>query len=323
MASDFTTSDLDKVKPLLEEYGVAIVPSILNESECKTMNDGMWDSVEKLTLNQVKRDDPKTWKNWFDTLPKHGMLQQHFGVGQAQYVWDVRSNAKVAEVFAKIWETKEQDLLCSFDGVSWHFPPEETGRAWFRNEGWHCDQSFKRHGFECVQGWVSGYEVGQKDATLMAIVGSHKLHGAFEDFLNEKKATISADDWYKIEGDELQWFKDQKQCQVINIVCPPGSLVLWDSRVIHYGRQPIKGREKPRLRNVAYVCMTPRSWAKPKDLVKKIKIFEDGRMTTHVPHRPKMFGKSPRTYGHELKPIGTLEKPVLNSLGRRLVGYDY
>lgn len=320
--ADFTTTDLDQVLPLLQKYGVAIVSSVLDETECKAMNDGMWSTVEKLTMNRVKREDPKTWKHWFDLLPMHGMLQQHFGVGQAQYVWDVRSNAKVAEVFGKVWETKVDDLLCSFDAVSWHFPPEETGRAWFRNEWWHCDQSYKRHGLECVQGWVSGYDVGEKDATLMAMVGSHKVHEAFETFLKEKRAEICTGDWQRLQADEVQWYKDQQECQAMSIVCNAGSIVLWDSRVIHFGREPIKGREKPCLRNVVYVCMTPRTWAKKKDLVKKIKMFEDGRMSTHWPHRPKLFGKLPRLYGKELKPIGTLEKPVLTRLGRRLAGYD-
>ena len=251
----------------------------------------------------------------------HGMLQQHFGVGHAQYVWDVRSNAKVAEVFAKLWDTKKEDLLCSFDGVAYHFPPEETGRAWYRNEWFHSDQSYTRHGFECVQGWVSGYDVSDKDATLVVLTRSHLKHKAFETFLQEKKSKVLPQDWQKLEADEVQWYKDEG-CESLAIACPAGSVVLWDSRTVHHGREPIKGRERARLRNVAYVCMTPRAWCKKKDLIRKIKIFEEGRMTTHWPHRPKQFAKSPRTYGKELKPTGTLERPVLNALGRRLVGYD-
>lgn len=281
----------------------------------------MWDTVEKVTLKRVQRADPKTWKNWFDLNPMHGMLQQHYGVGQAQYVWDVRANSKVAEVFSKLWETKKEDLLCSFDGVAYHFPPEETGRAWFHNEWFHCDQSYKRHDLECFQGWVTGYEVGEKDATLIVLAGSHLKHKAFETFLHEKKSKVLAQDWQKLQADEVQWYKDEG-CEPLAIACPAGSLVLWDSRTVHHGREPLKERERARLRNVAYVCMTPRSWCKTKDLIRKVKIFEAGRMTTHWPHRPKQFAKVPRTWGKEVKATGTLEKPVLTALGRRLAGYD-
>ena len=39
-------------------------------------------------------------------------------IGHAQYVWDIRQNEKVVDVFSKIWIT---NLLTSFDGISFHF----------------------------------------------------------------------------------------------------------------------------------------------------------------------------------------------------------
>ena len=39
------------LKETLEEYGVAIIPSILNEEECNKMNSGMWDYFEHITKN--------------------------------------------------------------------------------------------------------------------------------------------------------------------------------------------------------------------------------------------------------------------------------
>ena len=66
----------------------------------------------------------------------------------------------------------------------------------------------------------------------------------------------------------------------------------------------------------------PRSMATKKKLEKKIKAFEEMRMTTHWPCEVKLFAKTPRTYGQELPEILSLERPEIYALGRRLVGYE-
>ena len=43
----FTT--LENLKNTLEEYGVAIIPSLLSEEECKEMEEGMWNTLETWT----------------------------------------------------------------------------------------------------------------------------------------------------------------------------------------------------------------------------------------------------------------------------------
>jgi hypothetical protein len=54
---------------------------------------------------------------------------------------------------------------------------------------------------------------------------------------------------------------------------------------------------------------------------KKREAFDEMRMTSHWPHKIKLFPKMPRTYGAEVKPVVDLEKPVLNELGRKLAGF--
>ena len=67
--------------------------------------------------------------------------------------------------------------------------------------------------------------------------------------------------------------------------------------------------------------MTPRSFAHNKILDKRIKAFEEMRMTTHWPHKAILFGKAPRTYGEPLPNVEQLPPPEINNLGRNLVGY--
>jgi hypothetical protein len=88
------------VLKILKEKGVAVYRGVLNEEECRAMNDGMWDTAEHLTsglAQPLKRDDPETYKSVFNLVPKHGGLIQEFEWGHAQYVWDVRQNKKVGQ----------------------------------------------------------------------------------------------------------------------------------------------------------------------------------------------------------------------------------
>ena len=55
-------------------------------------------------------------------------------------MWDVRQNEKIAEAFSKLYGSKTEDMLTSYDGVSIHLPPEQTGKGFFRNSIWfHTD----------------------------------------------------------------------------------------------------------------------------------------------------------------------------------------
>ena len=251
---------LETLKEVLDVHGVAVIPSLLNAEECMSMNEGMWSSIEKLTSEfdvPIQRDDKSTWVEFLKLRPLHSMLVQHYKIGHAQYVWDVRQNPKVVDVFGKIWGVSRHELLTSFTGVSIHFPPEVTKRGWFLHERMHIDQSLRRNTFECVQGFVTGLPVNEGDATFSFLSGSHKFHKELASLPGTEK---SSPDWVKLTPTEMDFYKE-KGCSAQTIVCPAGSLVLWDSRTVHAGKEPVKTRLEPNLRNVVYVCMTPRKLA--------------------------------------------------------------
>jgi hypothetical protein len=52
--------------------------------------------------------------------------------------------------------------------------------------------------------------------------------------------------------------------------------------------------------------MVPRNFAKKKDLDKRADIFNELRMTSHWPHKPKLFPKVPQTYGKKIKNISDI-----------------
>lgn len=312
----FTTSE--QLGYTLCEHGVAVVPNVLDSTECEKMIDGWWEYIEHITSDfdtPICRSDESTLKKFYELYPKHNMLIQQWEIGHAQFVWDVRQNPKIIDIFKNFWQ--EDDLIVSFDGASFLYPPEKTGRGWQRqNSSWlHCDQSFLRNDFECAQSWVTAYDVKEGDATLLVLEGSHKYH---EEFRKHKNNHVPKEDWYVLDETDLDFYTS-RGCDKVRIECPAGSLVVWDSRTIHSGANPIKTRQTPSTRLVSYVCYTPRSKATSAILKKRTQAFVDHRTTCHWPHKPKLFPKIPRTYGAKLQNFVSVPDPILTTVGKSLI----
>jgi hypothetical protein len=129
----------DKYIKELDVKGYTVIPNIFSTRKCNKYIKRVWDWLEGLGTG-IKRDDPSTWKNDKWPVNIHGIIQ-HLKVGHAQFVWDIRCEKKVIEVFEEIWKTKE--LLVSFDAVCIGRPPEKYGN--WRNTSWaHTDQSEKK-----------------------------------------------------------------------------------------------------------------------------------------------------------------------------------
>lgn len=314
----------DTLKATLDKFGVAIIPNILNPEECDNMVAGIWNYFEHITQNWEKplnRDDKKSWRGIYELFPMHSMLLQHFSIGQSQVVWDIRQNEKVIAPFEKLWNCPKEDLLVSFDGLSFAMPPEDTNRGWFRNHTWyHSDQSFTRNDFECAQAWVTGLDVEAGDATLAFYEGSHAFHKEFSETFKIADRKDAKKDWCKLQKEEELFFIN-KGCEERKIACPKGSLVFWDSRTIHCGTEAMKGRENPKHRAIVYVCYRPREFATEAKLRKKQKAFNDMRMTSHWPCKATLFPKKPRTYGKEIPEIVPIEPPRLTETGKKLAGF--
>ena len=308
----------ENLKDTLIKYGVAIIPQVLDSNECDNMLNGMWDYFEHITSNMdqpINRTNKASWKGIYSLYPLHSMLIQHWNVGHCQASWDVRMNQKIIDIFSHFWKT--DDLLVSFDGLSFNLPPETTNRGWNKNNTWyHTDQSYTRNDFECVQSWVTALDVNEGDSTLTFMEGSNKFHKE----MGQQFKITDKTDWYKLTKEQEKYYFD-KGCMYKKIKCPKGSIVFWDSRTIHCGVEAMKERKQPNLRAIIYLCYMPKKQCDEKSLKKKQKAFNELRTTNHWASKPKAFPKTPRTYGGAIPNINTINPPILNSIGMKLAGF--
>ena len=312
-------TDINNVNDCLSRDGIAVIPNILKPSELEDVINKKWETLQHMSKGNIKREEPDSWKGIYQFFPLHNMLIQHFYIGHSQFVWDVRQNKAVHNVFSKIW--KDDDLLVSFDGVSIHMPHEVTNRGFYKQDSWlHTDQSYMRNGYECIQGMVTLYDVEEGDATLKILEGSHSYHGDYAKYRLDNGMECSPDNWHKLDEDGINFYK-QRGCNEHNALAKAGSLILWDSRTIHQGVEPLKKRANPKHRTVIYVCMTPRSRAQVSQLRKKQKAFNEMRMTSHWPHHIILFQKDPWTYGREIPDYNKPFPPILDKHGLRLAGF--
>jgi hypothetical protein len=315
-------TDANNLRATLEKYGVAIIPNVINAEECDDMVNGMWNFLEHISSEweiPIKRNDMASWKQYRNLFPLHSMLVQHWNIGHAQFIWNLRQNPKIIDIFSKLWNVEPDGLLSSFDGASFHIPPEMMGgkAGWFKNSWLHTDQSYTRNDFECVQSWITGYDVNRGDATLKFLESSNVYHKQFAEKFNKKDKI----DWQKLNEEEINYYVNELNCKETLIRCSKGSVVFWDSRTIHCGVEPLKDRAEPNFRCIAYLCYMPRLLCSEQNIKKKIKAFEGLRTTSHWAHRCVMFPKYPRTYGKKILEIKQIDAPILSDIGKKLVGY--
>lgn len=312
MTHIFNISDDVNWKNHLNNNGYVVVSNVMNDKDCNDNISRIWDWLEGLGSG-IDRNNPNTWKN--DRWPQniHGIIQ-HYKVGQSQFVWDIRCNKNIINIFEKIWNTHK--LLCSFDGICIMKPPELCKGGHYKS--WiHTDQSPKKEGMHSIQGFINLEHTGPDDGCFTCFPKSHTYHKQLFEHNNIKFSK----DWYKLNESDIDWLKNKNlnQCR---IEAPKGSMVLWDSRIFHCNAG-VKNLPRiiPKWRYVVYICMTPKSKCNDKNLQKKIKAFNDLRMTSHWPHHIKLFPNKPRTYGNVV-PEFKLQKeiPELTDTGKRLAG---
>lgn len=302
-------TDLENLMTCLDTYGVAVIPNILSNEECCMHRSNIWESLHEI-YPQFQISNKSSWKSFYNLLPLHSMLIQYYGIGHIQSVWDIRQHPNIYKVFSKIHSNEV--LLSSFDGISCALPPEVTGRGWYRGNNWfHTDQSPMNKHF-CIQGLVNLYPVNEGDATLTILEGSHNYHHEF--FTSTGKQEYK-DNWYKLTEDEK--ISMTKKFPSFAVKADIGSLILWNSKTFHFGKEAESTRNEENFRMAIYTCLRPKNQFSKTEIKKRQKAFSELRLTNHW--GTHLFPKHPRTYGEELPVTNSAKEPVLSELGKSLI----
>lgn len=271
----FRNMDYNKNMNEFEEVGVTVFPGLVQGIDAHEKR--FWKWLSRFGTG-IKPDDPSTWTtgNWVPSL--HGIIQ-HFGIGQAYFMWKLRGDQNLRHVFELIYRTP--DLVVSFDGANASRPSKRTTKNWG-----HIDQSGMKIGFECAQSTVT---IRSSNAQFVVLENSHKYH---QDFFSAFPQELKRKDWHKLTPEQYQWFLDQG-CTERAIVTQAGDVTVWDSRTVHWVRAPTDT-----VRLAAYISYEPRLRVTKKSRSKRVQAFSDKRTTSHWSSNPKLNGKHFQHYGH-------------------------
>lgn len=334
----------------LEELGYCVIPEVLSDSEARALYDRVWHEFIEKAWPHCRLDDRS---NWNETFPIHSPVGIFAGpAGQTQVMWDLRQDPRIVEVFAKIWNTS--DLIVSMDGLSIMCPQEiREGHI----EPWlHVDQAIMRsdgkttHDNNPPIGFVSESIVNtnpftfqgqflfeesvEGDGGFYCIPKSHLLFEEFAPALEEISSRgLTKEEKTKARNEYLDDFFASRRDASGNPYCkkhitaPRGSLILWDSRTLHWNQHASKERpysNSPKVRMVGYLCYVPKARLTDVGRALRREAFENGAATGHNPAYPEVkYSKNfirPEYFQYLEDPNYVQPKIELTPLGESLLG---
>lgn len=289
----------------LEEQGYCVIPQVLSISEAELLYQRVWHEFIEKAWPKCKLDDRSNWKEEFPIHDKYGIFKGP--AGQIRVMWDLRQDPRIVDVFAQIWNTN--DLVVSMDGISLMCPPEirkggfdpwphvdqsipkEQDKSEYKNNpplGFVSESSLKTNPYN-IQGQFLFEDSFDGDGGFYCIPKSHLR---FNEFALQLKEEANIESWtynnkflmdfFSCAKDELGNTYSMKQ-----ITAPRGSLILWDSRTVHWNQYPSENRsysENPRVRAVGYLLYLPKSRLTDNARVLRKEAFEKGITTGAIPN---------------------------------------
>jgi hypothetical protein len=293
----------------LEELGYCVIPQVVSTSEAEALYQRVWHEFIEQAWPNCRMDDRSNWK---ETFPMHGRLGIFAGpAGQTQVMWDLRQDPRIVDVFAQVWNTN--DLIVSMDGLSFMCPPEI--REGFVYPWPHVDQGILRrqdnvaHNNNPPVGFVSESLLKTQPYTIQGqflfedsfdgdggFYCIPKSHLRFAEFASQlegiNEQTARGEDRLKARNKFLDEFFGNSTDESGNPYCmkhvtaPRGSLILWDSRTLHWNQHPSKDRpysNNPKVRMVGYLCYVPKARLTDAGKARRRAAFEGGVSTGHNP----------------------------------------
>ena len=332
----------------LEELGYCVIPQILSVSETENLYERVWHEFIEKAWPNCRMDNRSNWKEAFPLHNKRGIFAGP--AGQIQVMWDLRQDPRIVDVFAYVWNT--EDLIVSMDGLSLMCPPEIREGYY---EFWpHVDQTVLRrkdgfaHSNHPPMGFVSESALSTKPFTIQgqflfedSFEGDGgfycipKSHLRFEEFAPHVETIdvleVSSAERRAIRNAYFREFfgLDEGDYCMKQITAPRGSLILWDSRTIHWNQHASKDRlssDQPKMRMIGYLCYVPKARLTDEGRAVRREAFEQGVATGHNPARPELkYSKDHIAEGFEQyfeDPSYLSPKIHLTPLGEAVLGIN-
>lgn len=330
----------------LEEQGYCVIPEVLSTSEAKALYQRVWHEFIEKAWPRCRMDDRSNWEEEFPIHEKYGIFKGPSG--QIQVMWDLRQDPRIVDVFAKVWNTN--DLVVSMDGISLMCPPEiRKGRF----DPWpHVDQSLPKEqksgeNKNCPPfGFISESSLKSNPYTIQGqflfedsfdgdggFYCIPKSHLKFEEFAPHLKEEPNIESWTfnnKFLLDFFTYAKDESgnAYAMKHITAPRGSLILWDSRTVHWNQYPSENRsliESPRVRMVGYLLYLPKTRLTDEARMLRKEAFKKGITTGAIPfsYSDLRYTKDhiqPHFVRYLEDPNFTLPKVYLTQLGESVLG---
>lgn len=239
----------------LEKEGYVVIQDILNiedYNEAFKLFKKDWSYVSP----NFDFEDKKTW-NIKNTPMMFGKGMAVFnGFGQSDFLWYLRTNKKIQNIFNIIHKTEE--LVVSLDGFSVFVSNKQKSSPWL-----HIDQN-PRNPIYCIQGSYNFFKVEEKGSGFVVVPKSHK---SFLPTVNHNK------DW--IMCPEKEYIENSTK-----LLIPENCFTLWNSKCIH-ANEGMTNKETNFNRLTAYITYLPKNIRTHDILEKKIKSYFNSDTTSH------------------------------------------
>mmetsp|Transcript_6006 Transcript_6006/g.9171 ORF Transcript_6006/g.9171 Transcript_6006/m.9171 type:complete len:416 (+) Transcript_6006:73-1320(+) len=276
----------DKIQDKLEKYGVAIVTNVLDDADCQSLEDAFCadclnvvdipnSSSKHPTLKQLRSNDGLRNNNVdFNEFHNGGGLAYQHGLSMGKFAWKSRLHKNVRSIFETLYQTEHFST-----GLDIPFFTPQTSPLQTQNHEWlHVDQNHNTGLIRnCYQGilYVWGSEDNRSSSTIVC-PKSH-LPEVYNQIMEDPYAKGTNQQFLKLwylQSDgtaDLHW---RAKNEARRLAMPPGSLLLWDSRLIHQGYQ-----SGPRL--AMPVCWEPTEHRPYDSRLRKLWMCAAGFPSTH------------------------------------------
>lgn len=335
----------------LEELGYCVIPRVISDDEAKDLYRRVWHEFIEKAWPNCKMDNRSNWK---DTFPIHNKMGIFAGpAGQTQVMWDLRQDPRIVNIFAKVWNT--DNLIVSMDGMSFMCPPEI--REGHIDPWMHVDQAILRrqdsmaHSNKPPAGFVSESLLKTEPYTIQGqflfedsfeddggFYCIPKSHLRFSEFAPKLEIISEIRDGIKRRKARTEFFNEffinntdaiEPSYCIKHVTAPRGSLILWDSRTVHWNQHASENRllnDSSKVRMVGYLCYVPKTRLTNEGRILRKKAFEKGVATGHNPACPELKYTENhiwQEYRHYLEDTSYVQPKIqLTRIGQSLLGIN-